>query len=351
MGSKLFSCLLIVVSTHLAHPESVPPPSFQAVPVRMPNYPLKDKKIIYPDTLVNIARENIANYASAKEIRDKIINKANYWLGFDHEALSGIITSAEVLRAFDLSTSGCPVHGDTVFTVGGTYPWIIDPKKPLQVRCPVGREVYPTNILTNCSHPDSSVKHETDNLFVDDGWGWSSPAGEKYWFVAYANHWTWNGPELTSLAEAYLLTGNDRYAAKATEMLYLLTAVYPSMDYENQSRYGLMMKQQDIRYPGKVLNRIWETSLITGFTEAYDMVWDRIDHCVVLQGQTGKTGAEIRSFIEANFLEDALEAIEQGKILGNFGMHQDALVTLHLSRQHAGLNDAIEALVNRHSSR
>lgn len=152
-------------------------------------------------------------------------------------------------------------------------------------------------------------------------------------------------------AEAYLLTGNDRYAAKATEMLYLIAAVYPSMDYENQSRYGLMMKQQNIRYPGKVLNRIWETSLITGFAEAYDMVWDRIDHCVVLQEQTGKTGAEIRSFIEANLLEDALEAIEQEKILGNFGMHQDAIVTLHLSRQHAGLNDAIEALVNRHSSR
>ena len=32
-------------------------------------------------------------------------------------------------------------------------------------------------------------------------------------------------------------------------------------------------------------------------------------------------------------------------------MHQDALVTLHLARQYAGRDDAIEALINRHSSR
>ncbi|MBK5196254.1 MAG: hypothetical protein JJE08_09560 [Proteiniphilum sp.] len=90
--------------------------------------------MIFPDSLVDIARENIAKYASAKEIQDKIVNRADYWLGFDHEALSNIITSAEVPRAFDLSTSGCPVHGDTIFTVAGTYPWIVDPNCRSNVR-------------------------------------------------------------------------------------------------------------------------------------------------------------------------------------------------------------------------
>ena len=153
------------------------------------------------------------------------------------------------------------------------------------------------------------VYHD-DSLFVDNGWGWSSPDGEKFWFVAYANQWTWNkyiGPGLTSLAEAYLLTGNGQYAEKAAEMLYLIAKVYPSMDYENQSRYGWMMKQQNIRYPGKVLNRIWETRFITGLAEAYDMIWDHIDLSFSLQGKIGKSGEEIRSFIEANLLEDALK--------------------------------------------
>ena len=62
---------------------------------------------------------------------------------------------------------------------------------------------------------------------------------------------------------------------------------------------------------GKVLNRIWETRFITGLAEAYDMIWDHIDLSFSLQGKIGKSGEEIRSFIEANLLEDALEAIEQ----------------------------------------
>ena len=45
------------------------------------------------------------------------------------------------------------------------------------------------------------------------------------------------------------------------------------MDHENQSRYGLLMKQRNIAYPGKILNRIWETDMIKNFVELYDMVW------------------------------------------------------------------------------
>lgn len=354
MRSRFLFSLFIVLLTPSIYSKGFPPPAFKEVPVRTPRYPLKGKKMIYPDSLIAIARKNVASFPSARKVSDGIVTRADYWLGFDHEALSKIITSAEVPRAFDLSTSGCPLHGDTIFTVGGTYPWIIDPKKPLQVRCPVGGEVYPSNNRAECHHDGMKEVYHDDSLFVDNGWGWSSPDGEKFWFVAYANQWTWNkyiGPGLTSLAEAYLLTGNGQYAEKAAEMLYLIAKVYPSMDYENQSRYGWMMKQQNIRYPGKVLNRIWETRFITGLAEAYDMIWDHIDLSFSLQGKIGKSGEEIRSFIEANLLEDALEAIEQEKILGNFGMHQDALVTLHLARQYAGRDDAIEALINRHSSR
>lgn len=354
MRSRFLFSLFIVLLTPSIYSKGFPPPAFKEVPVRTPRYPLKGKKMIYPDSLIAIARKNVASFPSARKVSDGIVTRADYWLGFDHEALSKIITSAEVPRAFDLSTSGCPLHGDTIFTVGGTYPWIIDPKKPLQVRCPVGGEVYPSNNRAECHHDGMKEVYHDDSLFVDNGWGWSSPDGEKFWFVAYANQWTWNkhiGPGLTSLAEAYLLTGNDRYGEKAAEMLYLIAKVYPSMDYENQSRYGLMMKQQNVRYPGKVLNRIWETRFITGLAVAYDMVWDQIDHSIALQKMIGKTGMEIRAFIEANLLEEALEAIGQERILGNFGMHQDALVTLHLARQHAGRDEAIEALINRHSSR
>lgn len=192
MRSRLLFSLLIVLFTPSIYSEGFPPPAFKEVPVRTPRYPLKGKKMIYPDSLIAIARKNVASFPSARKVSVEIVTRADYWLGFDHEALSKIITSAEVPRAFDLSTSGCPLHGDTIFTVGGTYPWIIDPKKPLQVRCPVGGEVYPSNNRAECHHDGMKEVYHDDSLFVDNGWGWSSPDGEKFWFVAYANQWTWN---------------------------------------------------------------------------------------------------------------------------------------------------------------
>lgn len=328
-------------------------PPFHKVTERKIQYPLKDKKMIYPDSLVDIARQNIAQYSSGKVVKNRILKNADYWMEFDYAALSKLITSASVPRAFDLSTIGCPVHGDSIFKVAGKYPWIIDPKHPLQVKCPIGGEVYPSNDYLSYYQSGFSKKTGWDTDYVDDGWGWKSPSGERYWFVAYANQWMWMdyiGQGLKSLGQAYLLTGNIKYASKAIEMLFQIATIYPSMDYENQSRYGLMMKQQNRRYSGKILNLIWETRLITDFAEVYDMIWDRIDQEVVLQRRIGKSGEEIRSFIEANLLEEGIEAIKQKKISGNFGMHQNALITLHLSRQNAGMDKAFHSLINSSSS-
>src|SRR5690606_36280565 len=66
---------------------------------------------------------------------------------------------------------------------------------------------------------------------------------------------------------------------------------------------------------------------------------------------TGKSGIQIRSFIEANVLEDGLDASEQGKIAGNFGMHQNSLVYLHRVRQQAGKAEAIEKMTEARARR
>src|SRR5690606_24801532 len=139
-------------------------------------------------------------------------------------------------------------------------------------------------------------------------------------------------PGLLALSRAYLLTKDSRFAERAAFMLYRLAQVYPAMDHENQSRYGLMEKMKGNRYSGKILNRIWETQVIKDIAEAYDHVWEHIDQDKALQAYSGKSGKEIRAFIEANVLEDGLEAIATGKIAGNFGMHQNAMLYLHLVR-------------------
>lgn len=322
-------------------------PPFREVPDRKPAFPLKSSRSLYSDAELEIARKNIEKYSTADKIRRDILKNADYWLTFSNEEILALMPDARVPRGFDLCAKGCPVHGDSIFKVGGTYPWIIDPKHPFQVKCPIDGEVYPSNDFK--AYYFGGMKEKPKGKYADDGFGWVSPEGDRYWFVAHATQWMWMRhtiPGLLSLSRAYLLTKDPRYAERATFMLYRLAQVYPSMDHENQSRYGLMEKMKGNRYSGKILNRIWETSLIHQIAEAYDYVWDYFDKNRSLHQYSRKSSEEIRALIEANVLEEGLDAIEDGRIAGNFGMHQNAMLYLHLVRQHANKEQAIRKMTD-----
>ncbi|SEJ03146.1 Heparinase II/III-like protein [Dyadobacter sp. SG02] len=323
-------------------------PPFVHVPERQPQFPLKTARMIYREADMIKARANLVRYEEARKVRDKILKAADPWLARPDSAIIALMPDARVPRAFDLNPKGSPVHGDTVFKVGGFYPWIVDPDHPLQVKSPIDGQVFPSNDYLAFYKGGFKDKTGLDKAYADDGWGWIAPDGERYWFVAYANQWMWKGhiePAFTDLAHAYLLTGDKRYAHKAAVMLYRLGEVYPSMDHANQSRYGLMEKMKGHIYNGKILNLIWETSLIQNAAEAYDAIWDSIDGDAGLQKATGKTGEQIRAFIEANVLEDAVDAYMQRKIQGNYGMHQIALLYILLARQHMGTEKYLHMLV------
>src|SRR4029078_9271012 len=97
-------------------------------------------------------------------------------------------------------------------------------------------------------------------------------------------------------------------------MLPRIAEVYPGMDHAKQSRYGQMMAAKGADYPGKVVNAIWETGLAQSLAEGCDAVWETIAGDEALQKSTGKTGEQIRSFIEANVLEEAIAAYFSAKI-------------------------------------
>lgn len=323
-------------------------PPFVPVPEREPHFPLKTARMIYREADIMKARMNLVQYEEARKVRDQVLKAADPWLARPDSAIVALMPDARVPRAFDLNPKGSPVHGDTVFKVGGFYPWIVDPDHPLQVKSPIDGQIFPANDYQAYYKSGFKDKSGLDRTYADDGWGWIAPDGERYWFVAYANQWMWKGhiePAFADLAHAYLLTGDKRYAHKAAVMLYRLGEVYPSMDHANQSRYGLMEKMKGHTYNGKILNLIWETSLIQNAAEAYDAVWDSIDGDADLQKATGKTGEQIRAFIEANVLEDAVDAYMQRKIQGNYGMHQIALLYILLARQHMGTEKYLRMLV------
>ncbi len=323
-------------------------PPFKQVPERFPKYPLKTQRMIYNDADVLTARQNLVKYPEARQVKEGIVKAADKWLEWTDEDLRDLISDARVPRAFDLNPKGSPVHGDAVFKKGGTYPWIVDPRHPFQVKSPIDGQLFPSNDYAAYYKSGFKDKKGWDTQYVDDGWGWLAPDGERYWFVAYANHWVWKDhiePGIADLGRAYLLTGDKKYAHKAAVMLHRMAEVYPSMDHATQSRYGLMSAAKGQNYPGKVVNLIWETTLIQNAAEAYDAIWDSIDQDAALQKFYGKTGKNIRSFIEANLLEDAMEACLERKIQGNYGMHQSAMMYILLARQHMDTDKYLKMIV------
>ncbi len=324
-------------------------PPFIVVGPQAPQYPLKTERLIYSDAEIEHARRNAQQEPGTKRLTDGIFRSADYWLDWTDQDIIDLMADARVPRAFDLNANGCPIHGAEVFANRGHYPWIVDPRKPFQVTSPIDGRVFPDNDYATYYKSGFKEKKGWDGKYVDDGWGWVAPDGERYWFVAYANHWIWRGhiiPGIGNLSKAYLLTGDKKYAYKAALMLHRLAEVYPSMNHEDQSRYGLMTRARGGVYPGKIINRIWETYMVSEAAAAYDAVWDAIDGLPGLHASLSKTGKEIRSYIEANFLENALLAYKQNKILGNYGMHQTTVLNLILARQYADPEQYLDQLLD-----
>jgi len=311
-----------------------------------PQFPPKDARTLFTDVEIAMARDNVANYPAARAVADKIILEADYWAAWTDQALRAVIPSAEVPRAFECCPEGCPVHGKKIFEVTGSfYPWVVDPKKPFQVKCPIGGETYPSNDYGKFYRSGFLDRSDFNGPYVDDGRGWVAPNGSRYWFVACWSHWLWmSHPSavhpsvqggLAALGRAYLLTGEAQYAHKAAVLLARIAEVYPNMEHESQSRYGQLMAEKDgSRYTGKVVNAIWETYLVAQIAETYDAVWETIPADAALQKMYGKYATALRASIEGNILEEGVDAVYGKRARGNYGMHQRALLILAIVRQH-----------------
>ena len=313
-------------------------------------YPLKSARTIFTDADIRQARENMEAYPAAVALAEKLIGRAGKWLEWTDEDLRALIPDATVPRAFNVGTEGCPKCGKAIYEKGGTYPWIIDPAVPFKVRCPICDGLFPDNDFGAYYASGYEDKAFLEGDYADDGWGWVGPNGQRYWLVAYANHWTLHNhvfPAMLYLGWAYVLTEDPAFAHKAAVLLDRVAEVYPDLDYHNQSRYGALTELQGGHYCGKFLNHIWATGNLTTFAKTYDAVWDTIDGDTELQALTERSGLEIREHFEANVLEGGIQAVFDGEIAGNFGMHQRALVYATLSRQHGPTEEWLDSIFSK----
>ena len=283
-------------------------------------------------------RENIDKYPRARRIADDIMKKADEWVARSDRFLWDFVPPSDIPRAFNSSFDGCPIHGKEYFK-HGNYSWKMDPfGKPWKLVCPVGGEEYPSNdFLAYYRTKDRSL---LTGDYPDDGWGWLKPGDEKkHWFVGYYCHWLWLNyiiPGVSNLSLAYEITGDAKYAHKAIVLLDRIAELYPAMDHNKQSRYAAEFNSS---YQGKIVNYIWECGVASNLAAAYDRVFDQLagDGPIVSTDQdsplAGKSKAQIRQNIEQNLLREAVEAVFDGKIRGNYGMHQRTLLTLALVLQ------------------
>lgn len=310
---------------------------------RQPLWPLKTARTLYSDEQITRARELTRTRPDARAVLAKILRAARPWLSFSNDELRRLLPDSRVPRAFEVSTEGCPKHGKTIYR-HGTYPWKVDASRAFVVTCPVGGEQYPSNDFRAFYEGGMKDRGLLTGPYADDGRGWVSPGGEKYWFVAYACHGKWKQhwiPAILTLSQAYILTGERAYAEKAIVLLDRVAEVYPAMDYDKQSRFGEMASW---RYPGKILNYSWECLTLRDLAISYDLVFDQLagDKPVNLPWRDAHG---IRAQFEANVLEEGLAALDRGDIQSNFGVHQNTYIHVLAVRQHAPTDELLTRLL------
>jgi len=271
-----------------------------------------------------IARRNLLQSEEARSVLGRLRKRVSPWLAMPEEDLPKMVPSPSVPRAFNTSFNGCPVHGSEIFKFGN-YSWKIDPfKRPWKIRCPVGGEEYPSNDFSAFLESGMTDRSLLIGNCPDDGWGWTDRKGERHWFIAYYCHWYWLSyllPAVLDLSRLHLLTGEEKPARVSLILLERVARYYPAMSYREQSRYATEFLPD---YDGKILNRIWETRTISRLAESIVNLRGFIGSARLNIG--GKDGDALKAFLEDRILMEGLRCIKQGRISGNYGVHQEAML-------------------------
>lgn len=279
----------------------------------------KTGRTYYSEDQVAAIRQRASEASYARELA-AILDKASRLAGMSDEEIWALIPDASMKRALNVCFGvGCPVHGAQVFKAGGHYPWITSPDKPFQVQCPVGKEVYPSNDFAAYLKSGGKEKLDTTRPYVDDGSGYVAPDGKRYWFVGYYAFWElWRHTIIDGIdacASSYILTGDPKYAHVCAVALARISQVYPKMNYRTQAYHN---GKWPSGINGRILDYIWENSVVITFAAAYDAIFPTFQTDQSLINFAASKGVpDVRSAIETNILQTQVQDIFQKKIWGN----------------------------------
>ena len=229
----------------------------------------------------------------------------------------------------------CPVHGDKVRELNAWTAWTTDPiHHPYKVRCRLGGEWYPSNDYLNGDM--------TSGEYPDDGSGCKVGDQTFYFLMEYAHMAYGNNtiPCLRSLSQAWLLTGDTRYARKGCILLARLATEYPNFTDRKDRLYFGPYGGRDPHYTwktgGMITDLIWETFCLEATAYAYDGLWSYMDQDPDMiaflrsKGMPIENGDDLRTYIEEHILRVGMEGLLNGHIHGNQGFHQAAAMACAL---------------------
>ncbi|MDF2716994.1 MAG: bacterial Ig-like protein, partial [Paenibacillus sp.] len=323
----------------------------------------KTRSTLYTPAKIQNARDNIANYDWAKSIKDAAVAKADIYLAQGLDFLWKLVPPQSLPRSATVNLElGSPITGREVDKYGN-YPYLLDPiNDPWKITDPSSGYRFPTNdfksyyesglnehgifereladpaFLVNTLYPEKGP-----TWGVDDGRGWIDENGNYYTFIAYYVHWLWGAWEgtgeirkaLGSLRDAYLYTGDVKYARAGTVLLDRIADVYPSLDI---SVYGMehYLNSHGFTGLGKALGMMWEPFLVKDLLRAYDAFYPAMDDLQLIGflqakaqeydlGPLKSSATGIRKNIETGIVEQVYPGSKNAQMNGNNGVHQSAL--------------------------
>ncbi|MBT4483653.1 MAG: hypothetical protein HOC71_08250, partial [Candidatus Latescibacteria bacterium] len=206
--------------------------------------------------------EGDTRYAELSEQARKSVSRL---VSMSDDELRSLILPADTKRALMVHRKGCPVHGGgtSVYQPFGTS---VDLSYPLEVRCPVGGEVYP------------------NKDFPDDGSGWldnrpdSPTKGERYYFLGWFQHWFLQSlpGRIKTLGQLWFLTGEEVYYHKAKVLLERFIEVYPGMDGDDLTYDGT-----DWGVYVKMLPTMWEGSALMNLVKGVELLLPVLDDGII----------------------------------------------------------------------
>ncbi len=323
----------------------------------------KTRSTYFTPAKVSAARENVQQYDWAAALKNNVQAKADTYAAMGYEALWNLVPTQAIPRSYNtnqLTGNFSPVSGD--LKPYGNYPWKADPvNEPWKITDPASGYKFPTNdfqayytsgldnhgnfnptladrsLLVNTLYPEKGP-----TWGVDDGYGWVDPATNKrYTFIAYYAHWFgWYGgtaiinDAINALTNAYIYTGDIKYARAGSVLLDRIADVYPSMDI-GQFSNAIYVNSHGGTGDGKVVGSIWETGLVKSFISAYDAFFPVLDDSEVVAFLSSKgaqydlplknNATEIRRNIEDGILRQVTPGVYWDQLRGNNGFHQSAI--------------------------